>query len=80
MYLRGSTPGSEKAMIHRAVTANAAQEGEQEHHPFKKNPEMGSGFCSCYLDVVLHNSPSHGSAFGCSLEYEQEKLWASTSP
>lgn len=59
--------GSEKDTIHAAVTANAAQEGEGKHHPFKKDPEMGSGFCFCYLDVVPHNSPPHGSPFGCFL-------------
>lgn len=58
--------GSEKGRIHRAVTANPAQEGEQKH-PFKKDPEMGSSFCFCYLDIVPHNSPHHGSPCGCFL-------------
>lgn len=44
--------------------AKAAQGGASKHHPCKKDPEMGSGFC--YLNVVLCNPPPHGSPFGVS--------------
>lgn len=49
--------GCDKAMIHTAVTANAAQEGEQKHHPFKNDPEWGQASLSVTCSPTQLSTP-----------------------